>query len=80
MEAKNMLAFKKGDVEAVATRLGYTISEKGEIMGSGLVTCHSCVNTLTIDNLGVISVGSKIAFCDNPACYAKYLAGKEASK
>jgi len=78
METKNMLAFKKRDAKAVATRLGYIISEKGEIMGSNeVVACYSCDNPLTIDNLGVISSGSKIAFCDNPACYAKYLAGKE---
>jgi len=75
---REMLAFQKDDVLNVACRLGYTVSKEGKITEDGdSIKCHSCMCILTKDNLGVIAPGSKIPFCDNPACYSKYLAEEE---
>jgi hypothetical protein len=72
-----MLAFKRRDTKNVALQLGYTFSHKENLLDNGaFVTCHSCETIITKNNLGVITPGSKIAFCDNPVCYAKYLAGE----
>ena len=72
---KEMLAFQKDNALNVACRLGYTASKEGKITQNGdSIKCHSCNRILTKDNLGVISPGSKIPFCDNAACYLKYLA------
>ena len=81
MVVKNMLAFKRENTKDVAMRLGYTISKEEDIIENGTsLVCPSCNKSLTIKNLGVISTGSKIVFCNNPACYAKYLAEKEKEK
>lgn len=79
METRSsMLAFKKEDTKRVVLGLWYELSEDGEVLEKGkTVSCHTCNKKLIKDNLGVISKGSKIAFCDNPACYTRYLAERE---
>lgn len=74
---REMLVFKKEEASEVARRLGYTFSNDGALMENGKsVKCYSCSCILKEDNLGVIAPGTKIPFCDNPACYPKYLAKK----
>lgn len=38
------------------------------------VRCDVCCEALTTKNLGNIAKGSKLLFCDNPACFATHLA------
>lgn len=76
-QIREMLAFRKEDVPAVARRLGYKISDKGELMENGSIVKCYCGNKITQKNLGLVHPSSKIAFCDNPACYGKYLAERE---
>ena len=76
-EGREVLIFKRKDALKVASRLGYEISENGKIKeNNSPVMCFSCGEELTKDNLGVIAPGSRIPFCNNPACYTKYLAEK----
>ena len=75
---QNMFAFRKDETEKVVKRLGYIISRAGNIIEKKeIVRCSGCGCFLNKSNLGMITPGSKIPFCDNPACYSKYLAEHE---
>jgi len=42
-----------------------------------MAKCEVCNNKLNTSNLGNIAKGSKLLFCDNPACFATHLAKKD---
>jgi len=38
------------------------------------VLCHSCKRKLPVRKVGNIAYGSKLLFCDNPVCFATWVA------
>ena len=75
MDPTNMVLFRKGDVERVLQAL--TIETRGEQILDPMAqpaACHTCGCDIKKSNLGNIMPGSKLFFCDNPACLATYIA------
>ncbi len=78
-DIKEMLAFNEGQVIAIATQLGYSVSSSEHITKNGNVQyCEGCGNAITENNLGVLIPGDNLgATCSNPACFCKYLGEQE---
>lgn len=74
----SMVIFKKEDIENFIPKLGNSIDKNGYIINENgeKVTCETCKCEITKENLGNILPGSKLFFCDNPACFAGYVSKK----
>lgn len=78
MDSVNMILFEKENVNKIIELLDlqvngeFIVDEDGE-----KVTCAACGKEVTKSNLGNVMAGSKTFFCDNPACFATYVAEKK---
>ena len=71
----NLISFQVKDVEEIVKSLGLELSEDRTILSDGKpVTCRSCGCIIKADNLGNIMHGSKGFYCDDPTCFAQYIA------
>jgi len=78
MEPVNMILFKKGEEGEVLELLGIQMRDGNIIDESGeAATCYGCGTKMTTHNLGNVMPGSKLIFCDNPACFASYISEKK---
>mgnify|MGYP001110562328 CR=1 FL=1 len=74
MDPINMVLFRKEEtgrlIDALKLRIadGFIVDETGE-----RVSCHTCGVDIKKSNLGNVMPGSKLFFCDNPACFATYV-------
>ena len=67
----NTVTFEKKDVGEIVTSLGLEIDKKSRIINEGEPAhCHVCDESITTENLGNVSKGSKIFYCDKLGCFA----------
>jgi len=76
-----LISFNKAETKEILTLLDIQtkVVEKKEFLlkvGNQIARCEECKHELTTDNLGNVAKGSKLLFCDNPACFAAHLANK----
>jgi len=71
----NLIVFRKTDIETIITSLGFHSDEKKIVLNSENepVRCEICNTAITTENLGNVMPGSKLLYCDNPACFSGYL-------
>lgn len=75
MDPTNMVLFRKEDVNRVLSALDVSVQGEHVLDPSGQpAICHTCGCDIKKSNLGNIMPGSKVFFCDNPACLATYIA------
>jgi hypothetical protein len=75
MDPTNMVLFGKGAVDKVLQALAIQVQGDHVVDVTGQpAACHTCGCDITRANLGNIMPGSKLFFCDNPACLATYIA------
>lgn len=75
LESTNMVLFRKEDVDRVLSAL--EIPAQGDLIldtAGEPAVCHTCGCDIGKSNLGNIMPGSRLFFCDNPACLATYIA------
>jgi len=67
----NTVMFEKNNIKDIVSGLGLEIDSNKRIINEGDTThWHICNTEITIKNLGNISKGSKIFYCDKPGCFA----------
>jgi hypothetical protein len=75
MDPTNMVLFRKEDVSRVLSALDVPVRGQRILDPSGVpAICHTCGSDIKKSNLGNIMPGSRLFFCDNPACLATYIA------
>lgn len=74
----NLVLFNKGEVVRVIKALGYNVNSNGEVISKEgkKVTCQVCGDVIKTSNLGNVMPGSKHFFCDDPTCFAGWVAEK----
>ena len=74
----SLMTFKKSDIENIIPKIGNLINKNGFVVdeNNDKVVCTNCNCEITKENLGNIHPGSKLFFCDNPACFAGYVREK----
>jgi len=83
MEETNMVEeigaviFNQKQIPDLIKTLGLKMKTHYIIMDNEIVQCSSCNTKITDKNLGNIMPGSKKFFCDNPACFSKYVSELE---
>ena len=86
MQKTDLLVFNKDDVRAILTDLDFKISNKrkeknkfAEVVvteDNDPVLCPTCEREIFVNHVGTIAHGSKLIFCDNPFCFATWVANK----
>ena len=83
MESTSLVIFNKSntkdlleqfDFKLVQRKIGTKSREYVAKKDGQIVTCHGCQKELTPRKVGTISHGSRLIFCDNPMCFATWVA------
>ena len=80
MEKTKIVLFNKGNVENLLKQFDFTFStneEEGTMIldkNKDIVKCDTCEETLITERVGNIAHGSRKLFCDNPLCFATWVA------
>jgi hypothetical protein len=62
---------------SVLNGLGLDVAPTGRVTKSGAdVKCECCGKSLTADHFGAALPGSRLLYCDAPACLVKYVRAK----
>jgi len=74
-----MIVFSKNEIRGLLSHLDIKtkkMQEKEFVLdeNNDVAACPVCGKDITTDKVGNIAKGSKIVFCDNPACFASHLA------
>lgn len=82
MDSTNFVLFRKDQILDVLKGFGFgiqKITKRKKIVTSNgeAVHCYNCNTTLTTQRVGTIAPGSKLLFCDKPACFATWVAIKK---
>ncbi len=77
MEKTEIVLFNKENAKNILGQFDFKFSpeEEGEaILKDGEIVKCICETPLTVDNVGNIAHGSRLLFCDNPLCFATWVA------
>jgi len=82
MNTTDFVIFNKADRRSLLSQFGFSVKGTGKeaaiLNSSGEVEkCPCCEKPLHPRRLGVIAPGSRRLFCDNPACFAIWIAEKK---
>lgn len=82
MNATNFVIFNKTDRRSLLEQFGFSIKGTGKHAtiqdnAGNDVKCPCCDKLLYPRRLGTIAPGSRLLFCDNPTCFAVWIAEKK---
>ena len=76
MKTMGFLAFEKDQIPDFLDTFGWTLQNGRLLQEKKPLVCECCGEDVTVDNLGSVMPGSLEVYCDNPACFAKYVEGR----
>lgn len=79
MKTTGFVAFQAGEEKALLEQFGFSVQrnkKKTYVMdqSGNQMHCPSCDRPITTKHVGSIASGSRIVFCDNPVCFATWVA------
>ena len=79
MEKTDIVLFNKENVIEILKQFDFQFSLEEEgtaIIDSNreIISCSTCERPLTVETVGNIAHGSRKLFCDNPLCFATWVA------
>lgn len=83
MEKTQVVLFDRNNISALLCEFGFQIASAKSTHKRGrqvltkdgnAVNCGSCEKPITENRVGTIAHGSRLLFCDNPVCFATWLA------
>lgn len=87
MDKTQLVVFSKEDIRQVLTDFNFRVQKKkiGENRYAKIVvdsednpaTCPSCKKEISVKKVGTIAHGSRLVFCDNPLCFATWVANNK---
>jgi len=88
MQKTDMFYFTKRQIPKLFESLGVSTFESHEkdceektvhvLKSDGeQATCEGCSTDITFSNLGHVTRGSNLFYCDNPACFTHFIANKK---
>ena len=81
MSELGLLVFKQEQATSVLNGLGLEVAETGRVTKAGqAVKCECCGKPLMAEHFGAALPGSRLLYCDAPACLVKYIRAKIRSK
>lgn len=73
MKEFEFMVFRQDQAARLAESLGYEVKKGYLTLKRETVRCQCCGQALRPERVGNILPGSKIAYCDNPVCFADYV-------
>lgn len=81
MKELGLFVFGRNETQSVIEGLGLTVDPKGSLRTSiGNVVCQCCGHRLKLTNFGAALPGSRLYYCDEPACLVDYVSAKLVKK
>lgn len=88
MKDTKLVIFKKENVKDLLSQFGFQIRRKGTGKNEKYIVidddnqhicCPVCQKEIATKKVGTIAKGSRIIFCDNPVCFAVWVAQNKIS-
>lgn len=81
MKNLGLLVFKPGEAATVVRGLGLSVDQRGFLKaGTGPTICACCGDGIKLSEFGAALPGSRLYYCDAPACLLNYVNRRRASK
>jgi hypothetical protein len=79
MRTTNLVAFTKTNCGKLLTEFGFQIEQRDKKRlvfepDNKPAKCEGCHKELTVDKVGTVAPGSHLLFCDDPICFAGWIA------
>ena len=84
MQKTELVVFNKSHIPMLLTQFGFKVAKrkinetkiKDVVINSNqeIVLCECCKKVITPSKVGTIAKGSRLLFCDNPVCFATWVA------
>jgi len=79
MEKTDIVLFNKENAIEILKQFEFMFSpeEEGMIIldnNGEIIHCTTCEKPLTVETVGNVAHGSRLLFCENPLCFARWVA------
>ena len=79
MEKSDLVLFDKKNTTDILNQFDFKIAKEGDnevLIGTDKkpIQCPTCETNLSIKKVGTIVHGSRLVFCNNPLCFATWVA------
>jgi hypothetical protein len=72
----DLVVFKPQETEEVASNIGLQVERKYLVRAGQRVVCDGCHDEIRVTKFGAALPGSRLYYCDNPACLESYVANR----